>query len=53
MIKEFSSGAQKLTGPNTDTIECMNLLFRLFALSRINANIGIWLEVGYFTGDQA
>ncbi len=53
MVKEFSLAANKVTGPNEDTVECMQLLFRLFALTRLNANIGTWLEVGYLTADHA
>ena len=53
MVREFSQAAQKLAGPNADTVECMQLLFRLFALSRLNTGVGAWLEAGYFTGDHA
>jgi hypothetical protein len=53
MVKEYALATSKITGPNADTVECMQLLFRVFALSKINANIGLWLEVGYFTGDHA
>lgn len=53
MVKEYSQAAQKISGPNADTIECMQLLFRVFALSKINTNIGTWLEVGYFSGENA
>lgn len=53
MVKEFSQAAQKIEGPNQDTIECLQLLFRLFALTKLNDNIGLWLEVEYLNGDHA
>jgi len=53
MVKEFSLAAAKIVGPNEDTVECMQLLFRLFSLTRINASMALWLESGYFSGDHA
>ena len=55
IVKEYSQAAQKIsqTSANADTQECLNLLFRLDALTRINTNIGTWLEVSYIKGDHA
>lgn len=38
---------------NEDTRECMLLQLRLDALTRINSDIGTWLEVEYFNGHHS
>jgi len=55
VVQDFKDYAEKINSKtqNQDTIEGFNLLFKLDALTRINQNIGTWLEVNYLNGDHA
>ncbi|CDW72715.1 peroxisomal acyl-coenzyme a oxidase 3 [Stylonychia lemnae] len=55
VVSDFKEQAEKISiqTKNADTIEGFNLLFKLDALTRINQNIGTWLEVNYLNADHA
>jgi hypothetical protein len=55
VVQEFSKTIERSKADKKDeeTMESLELLFRLDALTRINSNIGTYLEVNYFKGEHS
>lgn len=55
VVREFVQTVEvsKTEKFNADTAECLELLFRLDALTRVNSGLATWLEVGYLNQNHA